>query len=178
MTAALVIHLQGPPVVAGRLAVDRTLAGQRDVRLAVGIDQRVRVVHVDTLPARADGREIQIDIGKETQRGIVGEVQVDIALERDGAGVEDTVGDDDGAAALQADRHDGQVDGFVGGMLGIIGHGAEVRNGHGPVGETDLGHFLDNLVGLLPGIGRIGGTGRQDQRRREGIQNFFHDIRR
>ena len=76
-------------------------------------------------------------------------MQVDVAFQRDGAGVEVACRDDDRAASRLVAGQDGQIDGFVVELFRIAGHGAEVRDAERAVGELRLFNVLYDLVSLL-----------------------------
>ena len=141
-----------PPVVVAGAAVNRAFARKGDVGLAIGIDQRVRVVAVDALPAGRHGREILLDVRAELQHGAVLQVQVDVALERDRTRPEGGGRDDDRAAARLVHRQDGVVDGVRGQLRGVAGDGAAVYDGEAAVGEMDLAHRGQDAVSLRPRV--------------------------
>ena len=54
-----------PPILVRALPVNHALAGQSDIRFAIRINQRMRVVAVQAFPTGNDRREIQVLVGRE-----------------------------------------------------------------------------------------------------------------
>ena len=168
LPAVLGCAAHGPPRVHRPLAVDDALAGDGDVRLAVGVDEGMGVVAVDAFPACQDGGEVEALVGGEAQNGTLGHVQADVALQRQRAGVERVGGDDHRAAAFQAARRDGTVDGFVARGIGRAGTSAEVGDEVASVGEggtfdlfLDFGAGFEGFVEVDRSGGRKGGAEQQ-----------------
>src|SRR5262249_34864139 len=75
-----------PPVLAIGLPIKNALAGDRDVLLFKGIDER-RVIHqLHAFPTRENDGQIFLRIGIEFDRAVLLDVQVDVALEMNRAG--------------------------------------------------------------------------------------------
>src|SRR6185295_16815239 len=77
-----------PPMFAIGVPVQGSFACDRDVLLAVGVDER-RIIHaLSALPSRGYQRKIARAVADEAQRGTSGYVQIDVALEMNrGCGV-------------------------------------------------------------------------------------------
>ena len=97
----------GPPSLHGTLSVDDPFTGNGQVGLAVGIDKGVHVVAIDTFPAGKDGRRVKFGVGVEFQDGTFFEMEVDIAFERNGAGVESPGRNNHGTTAGLVTSDDG-----------------------------------------------------------------------
>ena len=82
----------GPPILLRGCAVEGALAGHGDVLLLEGINEGGVVEALRALPAGVDRRQILGGIGDELQGGTSGDVEVDIALQMDGARQEDACG--------------------------------------------------------------------------------------
>ena len=100
----VVVLLPRPPVLGVRLAVQRALAGDRDVVLLVGVDERREPHELDAFPARPHDRQVGRGVAAEPDRGALGDVQVDPRLQVDGAGEEDAGRHDDAPAARRGRR--------------------------------------------------------------------------
>ena len=76
-----------PPVVLVSLTVEGALAGQSDVLLLIGVDQRAPVVQLGAFVVGEHQRVVgRGDVPGEAQDGVLAfQMQVDVALEGDGA---------------------------------------------------------------------------------------------
>ncbi len=152
------VALHVEPVGAAGLGVDRALAGQSDVLCVEGADGGGPVIGVVALEAgEHHGIVLAGEIAHKAQDNVLVDVQVDIALDLDGASVIDrgilrsgALGcrDHDAAAALGAGLVDGRLDGPHP-AVDLLGQ--HVRS----VGGGSCEVFLVNL----PDQGRIGLVG-------------------
>ena len=133
--------LPGPPVLVARLAVERALAGDRDVALLEGVDER-RVVHqLDAFPPREDHGQEVIGVAAEGDCRAVGQVEVDPALQMDGAGQEPAVRHEHPAAAGGGARGDGVAERGRA-VADAVARGAVLRHRKDAIGKhrrTDAG---------------------------------------
>ena len=75
-----------PPMPLAGLTVERAAAGDGDVLLLEGVDER-RVVHqLDALPSGEHHGQVVVRVLAEQDRGARGPVQVDVVEQFDGAG--------------------------------------------------------------------------------------------
>src|SRR2546423_4970516 len=96
-----------PPVVVRRGAVERALTSDGDVLLIEGVNEG-RVVHqLSPLPARVDGGQVLRRVCAELERRALREMEGDVALQMNRAGLKDARGDDDATAARGVTRLDG-----------------------------------------------------------------------
>ena len=146
-----------PPVVLVSLTVEGALAGQSDVLLLIGVDQRAPVVQLGAFVVGEHQRVVgRGDVPGEAQDGVLAfQMQVDVALEGDGTDVIHTGRDDDRAAAVGAGLVDGALDG-CGVQFTVVGDGAVVQNidrvgreyGVRNVGQDLFGHVPRQVVGV------------------------------
>ncbi len=152
-----------PPVIGVGLAVQGPLAGQGDVVLVQGVDER-RIVHqLDALVPGQNVGQVGGRIARELQGRALGHVQFGLALEVDRAGQPHAGRHDHPAPAGLGGGGDGGGD-----SLGAVGLTALL----GPeLGDREVatrnGRRLDprqDDVGLLPGVVTAGSGGGQGRR--------------
>ena len=133
------------------LAVDYSFTGDRDVALLKGIDESGIAHQLHAFPASEDHRQILLWVLTEFDRGVSGEVKIDIALQVNCAGEKFSRRNHDASAAGFVAR----VDGF-GECCGAIGfavtHSAELGNRKIARGEDWCLDARENLRSLRPGI--------------------------
>ena len=100
----------GPPVFMIGLAVERSWTRHRDVGFPEGINEG-RIVHAfGAFETGKNGRKVVARIAAEEERGVFGEVEIDVAFEVNRTGKEFTRGNHDAAAAGGMAGGDGLTD--------------------------------------------------------------------
>lgn len=169
----------GPPCLHGTLSVDDTFTGDGQVGLAEGINQRAHIVAVNAFPTGKHGRHIEFGVSIEFQHGTLFEVEVYIAFEGDGAGIESAGRDNYGTATSLITSYNGQIDGIVTGSLGGVGFSSEIGNVESAIGERGFLNRLFKLGSLFPRV--LGRELRRNQGRSQKSaqeeQVFFHTIK-
>ena len=150
LPAAVRAAFPRPPVRAVAVAVDRAAAGDRDVRLLEGVDERREVHQLGAFPPRQhDG--VFVGVARETDRRPLADVQVDAAFQLDRAGDEFAFRHDDASAACANTGGDSAAEG-----LGVRPRVAAGRAECGDVeiagGESWRPDARENLGQLPPWI--------------------------
>src|SRR5579871_3381293 len=149
--AAIGTAFPRPPVFAIAVAVERALAGDCNVVLAVGINERRVVQALQTFPAGIDQREIALRVAHKAQCGPGGDVELHLALEANGPGHKDACGDHDAATACLAARGDGAGD-RIGTVFGCIARSAVPGDLEVALGENGRPDARQNVAHLRPSI--------------------------
>jgi len=125
----------GPPCFERASAVDGAFARECDVLGFVGVDHRLIVVAVHSLPTgQHDGILSQVE--RKEQTCALFQMKIDIALECDGAGVPYTCRNDHHASAVAAASSDCGIDRLVVEVLLVIGDGSVLTDVVGRLAES------------------------------------------
>ena len=111
------------------------------------------------------GRHIERNVRNKLERGVVGEVKPDIALHRDGAGIEDAVRNYDRSASVLVHVEYRKIYCLACKDPGVSGHSAEIRNADAVFREFHPAHVFNYPVGLRPWIaaGQNSGAASRDE---------------
>src|SRR4051794_33010588 len=124
------------------LPIERPWPSNRNISLSVGIDERRVVVAVIGFPARAHHRQVLLRVSAEAQYRASSNIQIDVALEVDGAGQERPGGHDHAAAAGGVAGGDGlrYRRGAVGRAAGHRAVALDVEVARREAGDDDTSH--------------------------------------
>ena len=129
---------KSPPVLVAALSVEYASAGQGDILLPVGIDQRGVHHALDPFPTAVDGRQIILGIGRERDPCPLRQVEVDIALQMDWAREKGSLRNDNPSATLRSGRVDGTPE-RLGAIRAPVADGAIV--GHPEIAIRNSGRL-------------------------------------
>ena len=139
-----------PPVVRIGIAVEGAVPGHCDVLHLVAVDEWGVVVQLHPLEPGLHYRQVVALVLAEQDRGIVGQMQVDVVLEVDRSGEEGAIRNEHPSAAALAHLRDRRLEG-VGALLLPGRVGAEVDDADLEVRELGRLHPVADRIGLLPG---------------------------
>jgi hypothetical protein len=149
-------------------AIERALAGDRDVLLFESVDERGVIHALHALPTRVDQRQVVSRIAAEADGGVAGNMQVDAAEQVDGTG-EKLAGRHDHAASARVGagfNRFAEGRGAVG--LAVAARAKYGQDEHLARGELGRPDARQNLRQLRPRVGFGGGkrgrAGEQAQR--------------
>ena len=165
-----------PPCLHRTLSINNTFTGDRQIGLTISIYQRAHIIAIYSFPAGKDSRHIQFGIGIELQHGSFFEVEIDIAFQRDGTGIESSFGHNDRTPTGLITCNDSQIDGIMARSLRHIGFRTEIGNVVRSFRERSFFNRLFKFRSLFPCILRRN-LRRNQGRNQESAQKeqvFFH----
>lgn len=155
-------------------AVDHSAAGDRDVFLAVGVDRGLAAPRVEALKARPD-HGVELARGIKDNHRVMLDVQVDVALDPDGAGAPDPCRHHEVAAAAGSEVVHRLCEGLCVERR-TVGDAAEVKKADAEVRYAGSGYFAhlegEILVQVVE-FARSGGAGRYQKQRCKQLDRLF-----
>jgi len=143
---------KGPPMRCIGLSVQNSVPGDGNIGLFVGVDERTEVVTVESFPTGKNEWGVVRGVGGEPEGTAVSQMQVDIAFQCDGPGVENTFGNDHAASSCRSTGFDGCCDG-LGAQGSVSLPGTKTGNQEVLILEFGFLDACDNLSGLIPRVG-------------------------